>query len=149
MVFDRNELKAVIVWPVNGKVVVSLVNEDGEILASHEWNEPVSGNRLAEMVPEGVKLDLDGFILQGRNGGFARMRGRFDTDVNPERRVVTLEERLGRIERMQRALAAQQRADDQRDRRDQTVIEDPETERETAPETPPQREVQPEVENAS
>lgn len=111
---ERNKLTHAVLWPNGAEAAYSLVSPDGEVIATVALIEPVKGSDLSRLMPDGFEISLNNATLVFKEGRYTNERQPFDTVVITERREVTLDQRLARLEmrdiNRQKALTEAKRA---------------------------------------
>jgi len=95
---SRKELNHAVLWPNGTKAAYSLVSSDGEVVATVPLTVPVKGSELVRLMPDGFGVTLNNATLVFKEGAYTNERQPFDTVVVTERREVTMDERLARLE---------------------------------------------------
>lgn len=113
--YTKNQLLNAVLWPTAAAASISLISPDGEVFGTFKLEKPMRGADLAALVPVHGEVSVKSVTVTGlRDELVIKTVVPFDTDVNTERRVITAEERLRRLELREDRREAQARADRQR-----------------------------------
>ena len=99
----KNRLVHAVIWPNGEKPEITLTDKEGVIQSYMRVRGPMRGDELSRMIPDGFIVDvhdcsvvnLSGKILVGGVG-------EFDTSVVTEKATLSFEERMNRLERIER-----------------------------------------------
>lgn len=98
----RFELTHVTIWPTSAKALVAL-QHNGKTIGQFGLTEPLLGSVLAKSVPDGLDIQLENCIAVYMRGEMIIATSiPFDTVVKTERARPSLEDRLERLENLER-----------------------------------------------
>ncbi len=118
MLTQKNLVNAVI-WPNGPKAAIALFDTSaeggGEQVALVPITVPKEGREIAKMIPQGFSVDVQECTVVKLSGPIIKgTKAEFDTAVVTERPQITFEERLARLERVERrkVIAQQKRIEE-------------------------------------
>lgn len=147
--FARNKMVHWVFWPaLKEQSRLELYGPDGDMIAVWPVKEPIKGDVVARMVPDGHFIEAIKCTVVSMSGRLiVGGKGAFDTVVVTERPVLTMDQRLEALERRERRrerlaqeAERQRQADHERRMKalEQGEVIEPEPEPEPEPESEPE-----------
>lgn len=130
---QKTMLASVVLWPTKPTtpMLVSLVDAEGVVVGAFKADEPLRGDSLTRLVPDGHFVDVEKGLMKSLNGPVVRVTTvPFDTVVVTERQHVDLETRLNRLEsslvnsKRNEAKLREKLRNQQQEKRNEAVVQD-------------------------